>query len=494
MAATAVSSLPVLRLVYPSSYGDKVMAGFSALQEQNRMTDFTIKTKGGKSIKVHKMLLAVASDYFSAMFASGMKEARDGEVHLNDLSEKAVCDVVDSFYGREISIELQHLEDYLDVIEIFQFSDLKKEVEECIKTRVDASSAIHWYKVATKYNLQEVIVKAKSIIKSDFYKAFNAYALDLSDMLELLQDKDLMSVPSDLKFKVVIAWVQGHENERPEGFSQLVDCIELEKCSLGYLSFVLATHQSLLMSAVSVTSQISNAVASGLAKGKHLSIGSKFTVIGGLGPGSCVFKNMLRIDMNAGTVEDAGEVPDVIHRWHPARCTISSGALFSVSGGSGKNLATTLNDCVLFDPDTMAVTHLPPPPEPRMCAGAAAIGTKLYFLGGYNHFSKMSCLDLLTEKWSDCADLIHGVCYPIVCTIGKYIFVLTSSGIGGGSCYNEGDPIYLQCYDSDKDEWTLKASPPSYIKDTLGTCAVAVWTNMYIVGGSGKVCISYNST
>ena len=488
MATASVSG--VFRLVCPSSYADNVLAGFSALQEQKRMTDFTIKTNGGKSIHVHKMLLGVASDYFSAMFESSMKEVRENEVHLDTLSENAVCDVVDYLYGREISIKWEHMEDYLDVIEHFQLSNMKKQVEKCIFTEVDASSAIHWCKIATKYALQGLRVGAKAFIELDFYKAVNAYDPTLSDMLELLRDKDLTSVENDLKLKVVIAWVMCNENERKQALAELVECIKLEQCSTGYLAFVLETHHSLLTSQVSVIAEISQALASGLTKGKHLTIGSKFTVVGGVATGGYFFKNMYRIDLNAGTLEDAGTTPDVLHRWHAARCATPSGALFSVSGGTENTLSSTTNDCILFDPDTLLVSHLPPPPVPRMKAGAAAIGTKLYLLGGYKQYSKMSCLDLKTEKWSDCADLIHDICFPIVCTIGKYIFALTSSELSR-SCYRAGDPIYLQCYDSDKDQWSLKASPP--IRETAGASAVVVWNNFYLVGGKDRLCLSYST-
>ena len=497
MASAAVSS--VFNLVCPSTYGDNVVAGFSALQEQKRMTDFTIKTNGGKSIHVHKMLLSVASAYFSAMFESGMKEVEDDEVNLETQSEKAVCDVVDYIYGRQVTIKWEQIEDYLDVIGHFQLSNMKKQVDNCIMTEIDASNAIHLCKVATKYNMQELKVKAKAVIKSDFYKVVNANDLDLSDMLELMRDKDLMSVGSNLKLKVVIAWVKNNEEERKEGFAQLVDYIELEQCSTGYLGFVLETHQNLLKSQSTVTAHLSRALASGLSKGKHLAIGGKFAIVGGVTSGEpfqsgeSFHEDMFRINMNAGTVEDAGKVPDALHRWQAARCVTPSGALFSACGGKESYKSSTTNDCFLFDPDTMSVTHLPPPPEPRLNAGAAAIGTKLYLLGGDEKYSKMSCLDLITEKWSECADLIYGVCCPIVCSIGKYIYVLT--GIEEISVhYNDDDPIHLQCYDSERDQWTIKASPPHKVKTTAGASSVAVWNNFYVVGGEGQLCLSYSTT
>ena len=279
--AAGVSGVGVLRLVCPSSYGDSVVAGFSALQEQKRMTDFTIKTNGGKSIHVHKMLLSVASDYFSAMFESGMKEMRDDEVHLDTLLGEVVFAVVDYFYGREITIKWEQVVDYLDVIEYFQLPHLKSQVENYIIENIAPKNAIHWCQVAAKYGLEILKVKSKAVIASNFVEAVaaNFNDLDLSELLDLLRDKALMSVNSDLKLRVVLGWVTEKEEERKEALAELTDNIKLETCSAGYLAYVLENHEALLMSQVAVCVKMSKAMASGLATGKYLAVGKRFVVM-----------------------------------------------------------------------------------------------------------------------------------------------------------------------------------------------------------------------
>ena len=51
----------------------------------------------------------------------------------------------------------------------------------------------------------------------------------------------------------------------------------------------------------------------------------------------------------------------------------------------------------------------------------------------------------------------------------------------------------MQRYDSDRDEWTICSSPPSHINDTLGARAIAVGTNVFILGGKARLCLSYDT-
>ena len=203
-------------------------------------------------------------------------------------------------------------------------------------------------------------------------------------------------------------------------------------------------------------------------------------------------KTMYKIDMRAETVEEVGELPDEVLRYHPSQCATPSGALFVASGRTRNSLSTSINDCVLFNFQTKQITHYPFPTLTRIGSGAAAIGSNIYLIGGTSNTKKMSRLDLNSKQWNPCADLVCGVGYPIVCAVGKEIFVLTNTDVGNCSNYRRGDPIVLQCYDTDKNEWRVCASLPPQVTDTEGSSAVAVWSGIYIVGGEGKLCLSYN--
>ena len=108
-------AITALKVSQPSGYGDRILSGFNDMRKQSRMTDFTIKLAGGQSIPVHKMVLSVACDYFKALFESGMKEVKEGAVGFETMNGQAVSSVIDYLYGRDIEIQWDDIDDYVNM-------------------------------------------------------------------------------------------------------------------------------------------------------------------------------------------------------------------------------------------------------------------------------------------------------------------------------------------------------------------------------------------
>ena len=491
MASADSIRIPALKVSCNRSYAERILQGFSAMQRCDQMTDFIIKTSQGKRIPAHRMLLSVASHYFQAMFNSRMREVKIGEIFFQTFSDNAVRSVVDYMYGREITVAWGEVAEYLDVVATLQLDELKKQIEEYIIKHTTKDNAIENCRLAETFGLLELKAKTKLVISSHFVAICRAHKyFTLSEMIALLKDKDLISVRNDAKLKVAIDWIIAQEDERKDSFAELVDCIDLQKCSPSYLANILQKYEGRFIKQVSLYAKISKAMASGVIKGQNTAGEGRFLITGITNAAGNLIKQMYRVDMTAETVEEAGDIPDKLLHFGSARCVTQSGLLFSASGGTTASASSATNGCVLYDPATKILKHLPPLPKPRLLAGAAAIGSKVYLMGGYKYNKKMSCMDISRNLRRDCADMQHGVGIPITCSIDQNIFVLTNSVLFGGLCYHEGDPIILQCYDSDEDTWGVRAAPP--VKDTSGATAVAVWGIMYVVGGKDRVCVSYS--
>ena len=129
MASSHPRRVPALHVNSLSGYGHIVLTGFSSMQKEEHLTDFTIRLASGKTIPVHKMLLNVASEYFQVMFSCGMREASENEVRFDAFSENSVRRIVDYMYGRELSIEAEEVEEHLDLVETFQLHHLRTDIE-----------------------------------------------------------------------------------------------------------------------------------------------------------------------------------------------------------------------------------------------------------------------------------------------------------------------------------------------------------------------------
>jgi hypothetical protein len=74
--------------------------------------DLTISVDG-QLFHVHKCLMIASSDYFAAMFNSGMMESRASQIELKGVSPTGLKEVIDFVYSGELRLSLNNITDVL---------------------------------------------------------------------------------------------------------------------------------------------------------------------------------------------------------------------------------------------------------------------------------------------------------------------------------------------------------------------------------------------
>ena len=477
-------------LICPSSHHENVLQGFSEMQQQAQMTDFNIKTQSGKSIPVHKILLYTSSDYFKSLFSSNMKETEEGELCLEKTSDNVAFAIINYFYGRQVVIELDEMDEFVDAVEMFQLCDLRSQLEKIMMRRVSLVNCLQWSILADRYGYKKLKLKTKEIIQTNFLQVCSVQKeLELSQMMYLLQFDDLITVESDMKLKAAIDWVTWKEEERTSTFAQLIEQIDLKHCSLSYLKFVLEKFEGSLITDDGLRKKLCDCVGvTGSVQAIDASGGSKFIVLGGVNEEKVLIESMYEVDLTAGTVENIGNVAKCLLKHDPARC-VASGSVFC-GGGSVNNSRSY--DGYIFNPITKHVSQLLLRCHPMVGSGAAMIGSKVYIIGGSKHSRDMLCFDLNTSNLRTCQPLKEGAIYPTVCQVEKRIYALSDGDDGDESDSDEYCP-WLHIYDTESDVWdTVEIS--DHMSCTKGVCAVVAWNTIYFLGGADHICLSYNVT
>uniref|UniRef100_A0AC34G416 BTB domain-containing protein n=1 Tax=Panagrolaimus sp. ES5 TaxID=591445 RepID=A0AC34G416_9BILA len=93
------------------TFGDHCNALCLNLWNQEENKDFTI-VAGGKEIAAHKCVIAARSSVFARMFESGLIEAQENEIVIEDFSYKIVEMAIKFFYHQSL-VPYDDLEDYL---------------------------------------------------------------------------------------------------------------------------------------------------------------------------------------------------------------------------------------------------------------------------------------------------------------------------------------------------------------------------------------------
>ena len=118
--ATSADYIAPLNVERSPNHDRQVVSSFSDMQERSVMTDFSIELANGDLVPVHRNMMYATSDYFKALFTSGMKEASQGKVRFETLSVDAVRGVIDYLYGRKLSVHWDNVEEFIDAVETLQ--------------------------------------------------------------------------------------------------------------------------------------------------------------------------------------------------------------------------------------------------------------------------------------------------------------------------------------------------------------------------------------
>lgn len=151
------------------------------------------------------------------------------------------------------------------------------------------------------------------------------------------------------------------------------------------------------------------------------------------------------------------------------------GKLYVVGGFNNGNLSSL----EVYDPSTDAWTTKAPMPTARNGLAAAAIAGKLYVVGGAAGCCPLSNLEVYdpsTDTWTTKASMPTARTVLAAAAIDTKLYV-----IGGFNVDVGGQTPILEVYDSVTDVWTAKAPMPT---TRIGLAAAPINGKLYAVGGS----------
>ena len=202
--------------------------------------------------------------------------------------------------------------------------------------------------------------------------------------------------------------------------------------------------------------------------------------------------------LNLKTGESVEKASDSTNRFGAAICTSPKG-IICTGGAPVNNIEVATTDCVLHDVEKDLWVTLAPIPWPvptwgarALCVGAAS----LMVIGGMGEsVKKVWCLNLRTGTWAHYPDLLQGVVAPTVGCIDKSIFVVFPTN-QESEARRRGYEVSLQCLNTANanPSWEFKTPLPDSITDTIGTRAVTCAGQLYLLGGSARLCVRYDPT
>ena len=231
-----------------SELQESVKQVFRPQEEYSHPFDVTLVVGDGKEFRAHGHVLSDASPFFEKLFNSDMKEANEGIVRLEMLTESAMADTLEFIYTGSVHIAPEMAKYLIAMAEFLILPRLKTLAEEAaVRTlMIDTSDCISTYHFAEIHQCLELTYKVKQFINANFTtvaKAEEFLKLPSKEVEKWISSHDIDVSAEEEVFEIIITWINRDKTERKKYFAKLFPHVRLVYVTLDYLSSNIAWNE-----------------------------------------------------------------------------------------------------------------------------------------------------------------------------------------------------------------------------------------------------------
>ena len=431
----------------------------------------------------HKVVVSACSPVLQAMMTTQMVEATTQEVTLHNIPTGVMELLMEYMYKGETNIPPKLL---LPATEACDYLELLELQERCLRQALSAinpSNAISWYKLADNLNINELKTECLELLSTSLEnvsKGSEFLELSLPEVSSYISGAQETGVDSDDLLEATTNWVAHRQTSHQNHILDMLEKIDLTRCSVECLNMVMDKHKDLLYAqpaAQGILTKCTLQIASqesGKIRKKRKEHGSKdrrIIIISGHDKNCTPHSDYWHLDKSMTFVELCKLA--ISFPWHSV-CQIPGG--FVVTGGDGNKL------CAMFILSTKSWKQLEPLPVPRSQHGSIFMNGRIFLFGGWisgSSSSSVIALDLDGGKWNQEPDMPIEVRYTEVASVDSSIYI-----------FDTYDSNELQQLDMMTKSWSTKAQPTE--QNYNGTRMISVNGQLLICGGYCEVLVQYN--
>ncbi|KAL3871077.1 hypothetical protein ACJMK2_039097 [Sinanodonta woodiana] len=213
---------------------------YGALEEMfhsGRHTDTEIIVQS-KSFRCHKVILATVSEYFDAMFSSGMRECFNGVVNLHGIECSTFENILDFIYSGRESIDTNNAENLLKAASMFRIRLLHEKCEEFLLRHVSVENCIGAWRLARDYECQTLAKKAWAFIMEYFIEVSQTEDFNYMhavDIIAMVNENELNVASEEIVCDAVFRWYNFDPENRKDSVLKMFESLRLPLLSSEYL-------------------------------------------------------------------------------------------------------------------------------------------------------------------------------------------------------------------------------------------------------------------
>ena len=458
---------------------------FANLWNDTDFVDFEIKVEN-EVIPCHKIIVAAQSPVLRRMMKTDMQERRENCVTLNNLSAPAIRKILEYLYTGNFSCPPSLLLDVVKACDYLEIITLRDLCRGKVISTLTPDNVIGWFRLATLLDMKEIIRACKRIICSTFCKVVQSaefLSLTYTEINYVITLATSRKLSSDDLARAVFCWIKANLIEREEHCEELMELIELEKCSDAFISLVVNNFREIFKINSSFfkvyfdcMAGIGNAAASQSYENLSLIL---------------VGEEKVWKQNEKNEFEELTSFPDDLYdtKWYMWYSVCQYGDIgIVITGGEDDACQRT---CMMFNLDEQKWKAMKKMKTPRATHASVCVNGVLMVIGGWTHIFKWSrSVEQLSlehkndeeEDWKAGPNLPKFVKYPKVAKLNTDVFVIDQKG-------------RLLQLDTNKAEWKQKPTCPVQIASKYHNCweySVAAGNGkVYVGGGTNLVSCEY---
>ncbi|XP_028993334.1 kelch-like protein 6 [Betta splendens] len=472
--------------------------GMEALRENQELTDVTLRVQG-HDFPCHRAVLAAASEYFRAMFCSGLKESREECVEMKGLDSGTMRALLEYTYTSRALLTHANVQRVLEAASQFQFLRVVDACAGFLNKSLHLENCVGILNLAESHALSALKTRAQDFITSEFSKV--AQQQDFLELpagsLEAVLERDDLDVKcEECVFEALMRWVRARQDQRqpllarllshvrlpllePAYFVEKVEADDLIRCSSEVYP-LLQEARTFHLSGREVVSERTK------PRVQHF-LSEVFLIIGGCTKDERFISTVTCLDPLRRSRLEVARLPiteledeSQNRKWVEFACVTFRNELY-ISGGK-----ETQHEVWKYNGAVDKWIQIEPMATGRWRHKMAVHGGKVYALGGFDGVQRLSSVeayDPFHNRWTQVTPLAVGVSSFAAASFDRWIYVI------GGGPNGKLATDKVQCWVPEADCWELRAPIPA---ETKCTNAVTFKNSIYVVGGAMHAMYCYS--
>ena len=482
------------------------MKNMNQMRLTARHTDVTLQT-GLVKITCHRVVLAMASEYFDTMFTCGLEESTSPVVQLT-MEPDTLSSIVEYVYTGVIELTDDNVERLVKACDLLRLDALKAACDKFMLKHVEPTNCVGFYHFAKMYRIDELKEKAMQVMCAQFKSvACNAEFKHLScdELIYLIKQNDVVVGSEDVVCESVLDWVRHDLENRRSALETIIENVRLPYCSSSYLWHTkykcdLLTPKCLeyLDEALMFqTDSVHRYETSDVRTLPRNNFQNKCClVVFGTQTAYTQQQQYNSFSYNNYTTTNTYRCfycyKEDNKRWvQLMNCSQTNDSTYSLCSTDRGHLLRDGVNCWLLH---LTINHTEmsvPCSNVRYQDGSVSLGNCVYVVGGTdgtavknNELSSAECFHLNERRWVPLPNMPRAVADPMVVTCNNKIYVV------GGSV--QGDAVSCtQVFDTTWWKWCTGSEMP----EACSGCAAVVLNNsIYVVGGNERTCLKYDTS